>query len=260
LIKYVLLLQFFLSFSIGRSVLPVLLNSLSIATYLQPSVAVRPNPVRFQLPENCANEEIAAKENKAAKGLPYRSVFAVLTWDTVLIYDTIHSSPLAVVQGLHYCHLVDAVWSSDGRHLIVCSIDGYVSFLSFTEGELGKVYTPPLSQDYSPSSVDTTSTASTTATSNMPKLKIQQPTLCLAPPCEAGPTILEGRPSKKAKTKIAPTLVSGLMMMDATTSTNNKRPAAADETDDVGNAVDMLSLEEQRKKKKRVTPTLVDMQ
>jgi hypothetical protein len=39
--------------------------------------------------------------------------------------------------------LVDAAWTPDGRNLIVCSTDGYISILRFAVGELGQVYVVP---------------------------------------------------------------------------------------------------------------------
>eukprot|EP00584_Thalassiosira_punctigera_P000770 CAMPEP_0172531222 /NCGR_PEP_ID=MMETSP1067-20121228/4711_1 /TAXON_ID=265564 ORGANISM="Thalassiosira punctigera, Strain Tpunct2005C2" /NCGR_SAMPLE_ID=MMETSP1067 /ASSEMBLY_ACC=CAM_ASM_000444 /LENGTH=727 /DNA_ID=CAMNT_0013315579 /DNA_START=123 /DNA_END=2306 /DNA_ORIENTATION=+ len=100
----------------------------------KPSVVVRPNPIMFQLPPNGKSKPTP---------LPYRSVFAVLTADTVLIYDTHHDRPLAMARGLHYAGLTDAAWSADGRTLFVTSSDGYVSILSFGVGELGEVYLSP---------------------------------------------------------------------------------------------------------------------
>ena len=97
---------------------------------------VRPNPVLFRLPPNAA-----APDEKPA--LLYRSVFAVLTTDSVVIYDTHHDRPLALARGLHYAGLTDAAWSGDGRTLFVTSSDGYVSILSFGTGELGDVYAAP---------------------------------------------------------------------------------------------------------------------
>lgn len=99
----------------------------------KPSVVIRPNPVLFQLPT----------QSKTRAILPYRSIFAVLTIDTVLIYDTHHNVPLAMARGLHYAGLTDASWSTDGMTLFVTSSDGYVSILSFGEGELGEVYHAP---------------------------------------------------------------------------------------------------------------------
>mmetsp|Transcript_25206 Transcript_25206/g.37231 ORF Transcript_25206/g.37231 Transcript_25206/m.37231 type:complete len:540 (-) Transcript_25206:212-1831(-) len=96
----------------------------------KPSRVVAPNPVLFTLPEGKATHE----------GLPYKTVFAVLTEKTVLIYDTCHSKPLAMARGLHFSGLTDAVWTPNGHTLIVSSCDGYLSFLMFHEGELGYVY------------------------------------------------------------------------------------------------------------------------
>jgi hypothetical protein len=109
----------------------------------QPSIAVRPCPVLFQLPdESKENYPQGPHTGQHGNGhaLPYRSIFAVLTWDSVVIYDTVHSHPLAIVSGIHYCNLVDAAWSHDGRQLIVCSTDGYISRIVFEPGELGRVY------------------------------------------------------------------------------------------------------------------------
>ncbi|KAL3767141.1 hypothetical protein ACHAW5_003160 [Stephanodiscus triporus] len=100
----------------------------------KPSVVVRPNPVLFRLPPNAPNEKSA---------LPYRSIFAVLTNDSVVVYDTYHDRPLALARGLHYAGLTDAAWSGDGRTLFVTSSDGYISILSFGVGELGDAYVAP---------------------------------------------------------------------------------------------------------------------
>ncbi|KAL3801209.1 hypothetical protein HJC23_012609 [Cyclotella cryptica] len=107
----------------------------------KPSVVVRPNPLLFQLPPSKSNND------GDRKALPYRSIFAVLTIDTVLIYDTHHDRPLAMARGLHYAGLTDAAWSADGKTLFVTSSDGYVSILSFAKGELGEVYVTPLANN-----------------------------------------------------------------------------------------------------------------
>jgi chromatin assembly factor 1 subunit B len=106
----------------------------------KPSVVIRPNPVLFQLPPSAASS--LASSSSAA--LPYRSIFAVLTTDTVVIYDTHHNRPIAMARGLHYAGLTDAAWSADGRTLFVTSSDGYISILSFGLGELGNVYVAPV--------------------------------------------------------------------------------------------------------------------
>lgn len=91
-------------------------------------MVVRPNPLLYHIPLGTANKS----------NMPHRCIFAVLTVDAVLIYDTVHDSPLAVARGLHYAGLTDAAWSADGKTLFVTSSDGYVSILSFANGELGE--------------------------------------------------------------------------------------------------------------------------
>ncbi len=73
-------------------------------------------------------------------GLEYKSVFAVLTEKSILIYDTYHTKPIAMARGLHYSGLTDAMWTPSGHSLVVSSSDGYLSFVTFDEGELGRVY------------------------------------------------------------------------------------------------------------------------
>jgi len=111
----------------------------------KPSVVVRPNPVFFKLPPG-ANQPQTADGNEAPSTarLPYRSVFAVLTLDSVVIYDTYHTRPLCIARGLHYANLTDAAWSPDGLTLMVSSRDGYISILNFADGELGETYAPAL--------------------------------------------------------------------------------------------------------------------
>lgn len=216
----------------------------------QPSVVVRPNPVLFELPESSSSskpsstETIASKENESPKSnnnnnnsLPYRSIFAVMTLDSVLIYDTHHEHPLSIVKGLHYTGLTDCCWSQDGHTLIVSSTDGYLSIVSFSQNELGKtlqpVTRPPVSK------------------------MVPSPVANPLPPCRAGPTVLESRPNKKAR--ITPTL------MPSQTQPSVAKRSAPEEEEEVGDAVHKLSLDnhrlqasgEQPKKKKRIQPMLI---
>jgi chromatin assembly factor 1 subunit B len=245
---------------------------------LQPSVAVRPNPVLFTLPAASAE---ASKENTSPKtndrrplGLPYRSIFAVLTWDSVIVYDTCQSKPLAIARGLHYANLADATWSADGLNLVVCSTDGYLSIISFAPGELGDVYTRPVVEDVGVAAAQDSSTGALVAnnTTNVPtsatvtpttapmlkvtqQLPLPNPHQVLLPPCEPGETAtIEAPPAKRAKkARITPTLVSAADVattaMDTTMLTSmpsSKRPASAsfdDDADHVGKAVDKLSLD-----------------
>ncbi len=72
--------------------------------------------------------------------LPYRMVFAVATIDSVLLYDTQSMYPFALLKNIHYASLTDLSWNCDGTMLAISSNDAYVSLVSFSAGELGKVY------------------------------------------------------------------------------------------------------------------------
>ncbi|TMW55811.1 hypothetical protein Poli38472_008459 [Pythium oligandrum] len=67
----------------------------------------------------------------------YRSIFAVVTLNAVVIYDSQQCHPVCTVKNLHYADLTDATWSADGQTLSVSSMDGYVSFIRFEEGFFG---------------------------------------------------------------------------------------------------------------------------
>eukprot|EP00339_Tiarina_fusa_P026295 CAMPEP_0117012620 /NCGR_PEP_ID=MMETSP0472-20121206/10579_1 /TAXON_ID=693140 ORGANISM="Tiarina fusus, Strain LIS" /NCGR_SAMPLE_ID=MMETSP0472 /ASSEMBLY_ACC=CAM_ASM_000603 /LENGTH=579 /DNA_ID=CAMNT_0004715729 /DNA_START=193 /DNA_END=1935 /DNA_ORIENTATION=+ len=214
----------------------------------KPSVVVRSNPLLFELPES---EAVSCKENSNPTGgsLPHRSIFAVLTLDSVLIYDTHHLEPLSVLSGLHYAGLTDCCWSRDGRNLIVSSSDGYMSIVNFAPGELGKVLEQP-------NLPETSSPAPPKVQERLVSLKIE----VTIPPCEPGQAaVLEGPPAKRAKkTRIAPTLIATPSPQQQTQETTN----LSKETERVGDAVTRLSLggdgdKPPPKKKKRVQPLLV---
>ena len=92
-----------------------------------------------------------------------------------MIYDTYHTKPIAMARGLHYSGLTDAMWTPDGQSLVVCSSDGYLSFIMFEEGELGRVYDktkeveePIVSSHDAKDTLDETSGASTMTTTTTP--------------------------------------------------------------------------------------------
>jgi hypothetical protein len=217
----------------------------------QPSVAVRPNPVFFTLPSDenghqssmlntFSNDDDDGKENQVPKapkvrqksrdGLPYRSIFAVLTTDTVFVYDTYHQHPLSIISGLHYSTLNDATWSQDGHTLIVCSTDGFLSIIRFKLGELGEVYdrnqllssASGLYQAQSTSIVPKIAGTSrnneaniigATITNDSLHRRIAQKTIRLVtqtpihpplPPCEPGPVFaITDPPAKRSKSSVS---------------------------------------------------------
>ncbi|KAK0205272.1 WD40 repeat-like protein [Desarmillaria ectypa] len=65
--------------------------------------------------------------------LPYRMLFAVVTMDTVAIYDTQQAGPICLLTKLHYDEFTDASWSPDGQSLILSSRDGYCTLIAFDE-------------------------------------------------------------------------------------------------------------------------------
>lgn len=216
----------------------------------KPSVVIRPNPILFQLPKDV---ELDLKENmkqstaaavstttnttsssnrSETENIPYRSIFAVLTIDAILIYDTYHTRPLSIARGLHYAGLTDCSWTSDGRNLIVCSTDGYVSILSFAEGELGQAYSGPINVTNTSTTLLTTTAAISMPSNNSNNRQSspspsQQPlpSTSSLPPCEPGqsasiaePPSKKVRVDKKEKKRIAPTLLSTTAAMAPTTA------------------------------------------
>ncbi|NXV05801.1 CAF1B factor, partial [Cettia cetti] len=101
------------------------------------TLAVRCCPVYFELRGASAKDEISPKSPPALFNLPYRLVFAVASEDSVLFYDTEQSFPFGYVSNIHYHTLSDISWSSDGSFLAISSTDGYCSFVTFEEAELG---------------------------------------------------------------------------------------------------------------------------
>ncbi|KAH0831241.1 WD40-repeat-containing domain protein [Lanmaoa asiatica] len=65
--------------------------------------------------------------------LPYRMLYAVLTMDTVTIYDTQQAGPVCLLTKLHYDEFTDMSWSPDGQALVLSSRDGYCTLIVFDE-------------------------------------------------------------------------------------------------------------------------------
>lgn len=99
----------------------------------EPSIAVRCNPAIFRLIDYADDENSGTLLSGK-----YRFIFAVVTISTVYVYDTQHPSPIARIAGAHLATINDATWSSDGHLLVVCSSDGYLSFIRFEQGSLGE--------------------------------------------------------------------------------------------------------------------------
>ncbi|KAM4044480.1 chromatin assembly factor 1 subunit B isoform 1-T1 [Anomaloglossus baeobatrachus] len=100
------------------------------------TLAVRCCPVFFELRQTSkdTNGEVP---QQSLVSLPYRMVFAVASEDAVIFYDTQQLFPFGYISNVHYHTLSDISWSNDGLFLSISSTDGYCSFVSFDEGELG---------------------------------------------------------------------------------------------------------------------------
>ena len=70
------------------------------------SVAIRFCPQIFALrrPSGCEGSP------QSLIRLPYRMVFAVLTLESIFIYDTQHHYPIVIVKRTHYAPLTDVAW------------------------------------------------------------------------------------------------------------------------------------------------------
>jgi len=100
----------------------------------KPVVAVRFCPLIFQNASNDSQSNVP----QPFENLPYKLVYAVATLDSVVLYDTSSSLPLAAFCQIHYDSISDIAWSKDGQYLAVSSRDCFCSIVSFEEGELGK--------------------------------------------------------------------------------------------------------------------------
>lgn len=169
------------------------------------------------------------------------------------MYDTVNDQPLAVARGLHYANLVDATWTPDGRNLLVCSTDGYISIIRFAKGELGEAYIAlPILAQQAPVKQKLEDTLLSAAANATKVLSVSDaPSL---PPCEPGSATFECPPAKRAKTQIVPVVTKEL-------DHHNKRTAS-----EATSAVEKLSLTEEeegalpmKKKKKRIQPTHISV-
>uniref|UniRef100_H3H2J5 CAF1B/HIR1 beta-propeller domain-containing protein n=1 Tax=Phytophthora ramorum TaxID=164328 RepID=H3H2J5_PHYRM len=99
------------------------------------SLGVRCSPLQYELRRQEGQPESSPTPNFFKT--KFRSVFAVITLDAVVIYDTQQAHPVCTIKGLHYADLTDASWTADGQTLSISSTDGYISFIQFEDGFFG---------------------------------------------------------------------------------------------------------------------------
>ena len=86
------------------------------------AIAIRFNPRLFPLIQD-GGEPVAP--------LSYRMIFAIVTQNSVYIFDTQNKAPLFVFSNLHYASLTDVAWSCDGAKLVASSVDGFCTVAEF---------------------------------------------------------------------------------------------------------------------------------
>lgn len=110
--------------------------------FKKPAVAVSFSPVYYALDTGSAGSADSANSTDTANStvfkLPYKMVYAVLTQDSVVIFDTQHEQCLGTVSNIHFSTLTDLAWNCDGSSIIVSSYDGFCSSIRFADGELGQ--------------------------------------------------------------------------------------------------------------------------
>ncbi|KAJ7672365.1 WD40 repeat-like protein [Mycena polygramma] len=84
-------------------------------------------------PHSLSTTPAAGAGTGSVFALPYRMLYAVVTMDTVAIYDTQQAGPVCLLTKLHYDEFTDLTWSPDGQCLMLASRDGYCTLITFDE-------------------------------------------------------------------------------------------------------------------------------
>lgn len=101
----------------------------------KPVVSVKFCPILFERDED-------ADPPKPFELLPYKIVYAVATLDSIVLYDTSSSLPIAAFSQIHFDSITDIAWSKDGDYLAISSRDCFCSIIAFEKDELGQRIDP----------------------------------------------------------------------------------------------------------------------
>ncbi|KAI1716780.1 chromatin assembly factor 1 subunit B [Ditylenchus destructor] len=105
----------------------------------KPTIAVKCSPVYYELRDDVKGNFL---------GLPYRLVYAVMTKDSVMVYDSQYSEPFYYIDNMHFNVLTSVSWSPDGKVLAISSMEGYISFVTVEHRVIGKVCKkPPIKEE-----------------------------------------------------------------------------------------------------------------
>ena len=175
----------------------------------KPVVAVRCSPVLY---EHISRESAVDLEKSSAfmGSLPYRVLWAAITLDSIIVYDSSLPHPLFVASNTHLAPLTDVAWLPNGNGLICSSDDGYCTMVRFRPGALGT----PLPADKLPQCMrkQEASAAAPQVTASQPtilqvrkkpKLAEAPPAAPAPPPAAPEPTILQVRKKPKLAEDVA---------------------------------------------------------
>lgn len=143
--------------------------------FAKPAVCASFSPVKYQM------------TGHSAFYLPYKMIFAIATQDSVLVYDTQHVKPFALVANVHYATITDLAWRGDGLGLIVSSTDGFCTVIEFQAEEFGLVFDEPV-QESQPIPDVTVKSTEEVSTEQLPVI-IEGEILAVSD--EASPTIID---------------------------------------------------------------------
>ena len=100
----------------------------------KPVIATRFCPVLFELVQGAGDDPVPAWTE-----LPYRVVWAVVTLDAIVMYDSQHKQPLLMASNIHFAAISDIAWLPSGDGLVVSSMDGFCTLLLLqSDKTLGK--------------------------------------------------------------------------------------------------------------------------
>ncbi|KAF8452611.1 WD40-repeat-containing domain protein [Boletus edulis BED1] len=97
------------------------------------SPSLRPSSSSMATTSKTSIPVVSSPPTGSVFALPYRMLYAVLTMDTVTIYDTQQAGPVCLLTKLHYDEFTDMSWSPDGQTLVLSSRDGYCTLIVFDE-------------------------------------------------------------------------------------------------------------------------------
>lgn len=60
--------------------------------------------------------------------LSYRLIYAVMSKESILLYDSQHALPIGFVDNLNYFDLTSISWTPDGKVLVVSSQEGFNTY------------------------------------------------------------------------------------------------------------------------------------